>query len=118
MFAVDESKNHVHFRIFDDVWVLKNHTGLVLFLEEDHYVAEDFLYMLKLLNAAVPRACSKCSLITLGNYLKTYNFHTDARKVRQMWHGFFFQVVKEMLNEGVFLGYYSKLIDCVPLPVP
>ncbi|XP_063876468.1 alpha-1,6-mannosyl-glycoprotein 2-beta-N-acetylglucosaminyltransferase-like isoform X1 [Scylla paramamosain] len=68
-------------KIFDDVWVLKNHTGLVLFLEEDHYVAEDFLYMLKLLNTAMPRACSKCSLITLGNYLKTYNFHTDARKV-------------------------------------
>lgn len=65
------------------MWVLKNHTGLVLFLEEDHYVAEDFLHMLRLLSAAVPRACAKCSLITLGNYLKTYNFHTDARKVRE-----------------------------------
>ncbi|KAG7163478.1 Alpha-1-6-mannosyl-glycoprotein 2-beta-N-acetylglucosaminyltransferase-like 1 [Homarus americanus] len=68
-------------KIFDDVWILKNHTGLVLFLEEDHYVAEDFLHMLRLLAAAIPRACSKCSLITLGNYLKNYNFHTDARKV-------------------------------------
>lgn len=70
-----------NFRIFDDVWILKNHTGLVLFLEEDHYVAEDFLHMLRLLTAAIPRACSKCSLITLGNYLKNYNFNTDAKKV-------------------------------------
>ena len=87
-------------RIFDDVWVLKNHTGLVLFLEEDHYAAEDFLHMLKLLNAAVPRACAKCSLITLGNYLKTYNFHTDARKVRAASVGLsFFRVVDE-IEEG------------------
>lgn len=68
-------------KIFDDVWVLRNHTGLVLFLEEDHYVAEDFLHMLRLLSAAIPRACPKCSLITLGNYLKNYNFQIDGRKV-------------------------------------
>ncbi|XP_042875548.1 alpha-1,6-mannosyl-glycoprotein 2-beta-N-acetylglucosaminyltransferase-like isoform X3 [Penaeus japonicus] len=67
--------------IFDDVWILRNHTGLVLFLEEDHYVAEDFLHMLRLLSAAIPRACPKCSLITLGNYLKNYNFQIDGRKV-------------------------------------
>ncbi|XP_068220359.1 alpha-1,6-mannosyl-glycoprotein 2-beta-N-acetylglucosaminyltransferase-like isoform X2 [Palaemon carinicauda] len=68
-------------KIFDDIWILRNHTGLVLFLEEDHYVAEDFLHMLRLLTAAIPRACPKCSLITLGNYLKNYNFQTDASKV-------------------------------------
>ncbi|XP_066985226.1 alpha-1,6-mannosyl-glycoprotein 2-beta-N-acetylglucosaminyltransferase-like isoform X1 [Macrobrachium rosenbergii] len=68
-------------KIFDDIWILRNHTGLVLFLEEDHYVAEDFLHMLRLLTAAIPRACPKCSLITLGNYLKNYNFQTDGRKV-------------------------------------
>ncbi|XP_064111491.1 alpha-1,6-mannosyl-glycoprotein 2-beta-N-acetylglucosaminyltransferase-like [Macrobrachium nipponense] len=67
-------------KIFDDIWILRNHTGLVLFLEEDHYVAEDFLHMLRLLTAAIPRACPKCSLITLGNYLKNYNFQTDGRK--------------------------------------
>ncbi|KAK4321555.1 hypothetical protein Pmani_007672 [Petrolisthes manimaculis] len=68
-------------KIFDEVWILRNHTGQVLFLEEDHYVAEDFLHTLRLLTAAIPRACPKCSLITLGNYLKNYNFYTDARKV-------------------------------------
>jgi len=68
-------------KIFDEVWVLRNHTGLVLFLEEDHYVAEDFLHMLRLLSLALPKACPKCSIITLGNYLKNYNFQADAKKV-------------------------------------
>ena len=52
-----------------------------MFLEEDHYVTEDFLYLLRLLNKVMPQACPKCSLITLGNYLKNYNFKNDAKKV-------------------------------------
>ncbi|RXG70219.1 Alpha-1,6-mannosyl-glycoprotein 2-beta-N-acetylglucosaminyltransferase [Armadillidium vulgare] len=67
-------------KVFDDLWVLRNHTGLTLFLEEDHYVAEDFLHMLMLYNEALPQACPKCSVITLGNYLKNYNFANDAKR--------------------------------------
>lgn len=71
-------------RVFDDLWVLRNHSGLVLFLEEDHYVAEDFLHMLMLYNEALPQACPKCSIITLGNYLKNYNFANDAKRVSRV----------------------------------
>ncbi|XP_076058261.1 alpha-1,6-mannosyl-glycoprotein 2-beta-N-acetylglucosaminyltransferase-like isoform X2 [Oratosquilla oratoria] len=68
-------------KVFDDLWPLKNHTGLVLFLEEDHYVAEDFLHMLKLVYRTMPYACPKCHLITLGTYVKNLNYNADSRKV-------------------------------------
>lgn len=33
----------------DGLDVIKNHNGLFLFLEEDHFVAKDFLHMLALM---------------------------------------------------------------------
>ncbi|XP_076058262.1 alpha-1,6-mannosyl-glycoprotein 2-beta-N-acetylglucosaminyltransferase-like isoform X3 [Oratosquilla oratoria] len=71
-------------KVFDDLWPLKNHTGLVLFLEEDHYVAEDFLHMLKLVYRTMPYACPKCHLITLGTYVKNLNYNADSRKYVSM----------------------------------
>ncbi|KAF2355765.1 N-acetylglucosaminyltransferase II [Trinorchestia longiramus] len=68
-------------KVFDSVLAPVNHTGLVLFLEEDHYVSEDLLHMLSLLSAALPHACPHCNLLTLGNYLKNYNWPGDAKKV-------------------------------------
>lgn len=50
------------------------HTGMVLFLEEDHYVAEDFLHMLKLMETKSHEMCAKCNVLSLGTYLKTYNY--------------------------------------------
>ena len=72
---------HSIYRVFDHLWVLRNHSGLVMFLEEDHYVSEDFLHMLLLLERATPQTCPQCSVITLGNYLKNYNFGLDSKKV-------------------------------------
>ncbi|XP_015116266.1 alpha-1,6-mannosyl-glycoprotein 2-beta-N-acetylglucosaminyltransferase [Diachasma alloeum] len=64
-------------RVFDQLTVTRNHTGMVLFLEEDHYVAEDFLHVLRLMEHTCKHACERCNVLSLGTYLKTYNYNAD-----------------------------------------
>ncbi|XP_077258102.1 alpha-1,6-mannosyl-glycoprotein 2-beta-N-acetylglucosaminyltransferase isoform X5 [Temnothorax americanus] len=64
-------------RVFDQLSVTRNHTGMVLFLEEDHYVAEDFLHVLRLMERTCKLSCERCNVLSLGTYLKTYNYFTD-----------------------------------------
>lgn len=47
-----------------------NHSGLVLFLEEDHYVSQDFLYVLKLMQSQAVKLCPACKIFTVGNHLE------------------------------------------------
>uniref|UniRef100_A0A0A9XQL9 Alpha-1,6-mannosyl-glycoprotein 2-beta-N-acetylglucosaminyltransferase n=2 Tax=Lygus hesperus TaxID=30085 RepID=A0A0A9XQL9_LYGHE len=67
-------------RVFGELEVTRNHTGLVLFLEEDHYVASDFIYILRQMQAACSLACPQCNILSLGTYLKTYNYYGDSKK--------------------------------------
>lgn len=70
-------------RVFDQLSITRNHTGMVLFLEEDHYVAEDFLHVLRLMERTCKHSCERCNVLSLGTYLKTYNYFADfGRKVR------------------------------------
>ena len=55
--------------------------GLVLFLEEDHYVAEDFIHILRLMERTCRASCDRCNILSLGTYLKTYNYYGDSKKV-------------------------------------
>lgn len=65
-------------------YAILNHsmsTGLVLFLEEDHYVAEDFLYLLAMMQQRTKDLCPQCNVLSLGTYLKTFNYYTYHSKV-------------------------------------
>ena len=55
--------------------------GLVLFLEEDHYVSEDFLHVLKLVEAERTNKKSNCDIICLGTYLNDDNYNQNHKKV-------------------------------------
>ncbi|KAK3919406.1 Alpha-1,6-mannosyl-glycoprotein 2-beta-N-acetylglucosaminyltransferase [Frankliniella fusca] len=69
-------------RVFDQLEVTRNHTGLVLFLEEDHFVAEDFIHVLRLMQKTCSTNCPQCNILSLGTYLKTYNYYGgDSKKV-------------------------------------
>ncbi|XP_075989674.1 alpha-1,6-mannosyl-glycoprotein 2-beta-N-acetylglucosaminyltransferase-like isoform X3 [Anticarsia gemmatalis] len=72
-------------RIFNQLSCTNGHTGMVVFLEEDHYVAEDFIHMLSLLKSTADRSCPHCEILSLGTYLKTYQYHvnSDKRKKHQ-----------------------------------
>ncbi|XP_047480973.1 E3 ubiquitin-protein ligase BRE1A-like [Penaeus chinensis] len=59
-------------RVFDVLRVTKNWTGIVLSLEEDHYLLPDTLHVLNLLLHRRPSVCPTCHVMGLGNYqLKT-----------------------------------------------
>ncbi|XP_017777128.1 PREDICTED: alpha-1,6-mannosyl-glycoprotein 2-beta-N-acetylglucosaminyltransferase isoform X2 [Nicrophorus vespilloides] len=62
-------------RVFNQLDVTRNHTGLVVFLEEDHFVAEDFIHVLKLMDRTCKASCRYCNILSLGTYLKTYNYY-------------------------------------------
>ncbi|KAJ8926888.1 hypothetical protein NQ314_020739 [Rhamnusium bicolor] len=68
-------------RVFHQLEVTRNHSGLVVFLEEDHYVAEDFIHILKLMEKTCRESCKHCNILSLGTYLKTYNYYGDSKKV-------------------------------------
>uniref|UniRef100_A0A2M4AIL4 Alpha-1,6-mannosyl-glycoprotein 2-beta-N-acetylglucosaminyltransferase n=1 Tax=Anopheles triannulatus TaxID=58253 RepID=A0A2M4AIL4_9DIPT len=70
-------------RVFDQLEVTKYHTGMVVFLEEDHYVAEDFLHILELMFRKSQELCAKCNILSLGTYLKTFNYYTYNKKHQQ-----------------------------------
>ncbi|KAK6621460.1 hypothetical protein RUM44_001267 [Polyplax serrata] len=68
-------------RVFTQLGVTRHHTGLVLFLEEDHYVAEDFIYLLRLMQETARNSCPQCDVYSLGTYQKTYVYYGNSRKV-------------------------------------
>ncbi|XP_037894948.1 alpha-1,6-mannosyl-glycoprotein 2-beta-N-acetylglucosaminyltransferase-like isoform X1 [Glossina fuscipes] len=70
-------------RVFDQLEITRYHTGLVLFLEEDHYVAEDFLYVLEMMYKRTIDLCLQCNILSLGTYLKTFNYYTYNSKSKQ-----------------------------------
>ncbi|XP_069701415.1 alpha-1,6-mannosyl-glycoprotein 2-beta-N-acetylglucosaminyltransferase isoform X2 [Periplaneta americana] len=67
-------------RVFNQLEVTRNHTGMVLFLEEDHFVAEDFIHVLRLMERTCHTSCDRCNILSLGTYLKTYNYYGDSKK--------------------------------------
>ncbi|CAH0731178.1 unnamed protein product, partial [Brenthis ino] len=74
-------------RIFNQLQCTMGHTGMVVFLEEDHYVAEDFIHMLQLLRSTADKTCPQCEILCLGTYLKTYQYHSNSDKVEiTPWH--------------------------------
>ena len=55
--------------------------GMVLFLEEDHFVSTDFLNVLQLAEAERTTRYPKCDIICLGTYLEHYNnFNQEDHK--------------------------------------
>lgn len=100
-------------RIFKDLWVTRNHRGLVLLLEEDHYVAPDFYKVLQKAYHVkqTDPLCREhaCDIVTLGDYRPIRNFHVEnSRIVRiQPW-------VSTKHNMGMALDKktWEKIIEC------
>ncbi|XP_063146645.1 alpha-1,6-mannosyl-glycoprotein 2-beta-N-acetylglucosaminyltransferase [Candoia aspera] len=66
-----QTKHHwwwkLHF-VWERVRALREHPGLVVFLEEDHYLAPDFYHVLQRLWALQQHDCPECQLLSLGTY--------------------------------------------------
>lgn len=82
-----QTKHHWWWKInhvFDGLRVTRNHTGLVVFLEEDHYVVEDFLWSLSLMEKARMKEVKNANILCLGSYMKIVNFMSDSNKA-EVW---------------------------------
>ncbi|CAH2987853.1 unnamed protein product [Chilo suppressalis] len=86
-------------RIFNQLQCTIGHTGLVVFLEEDHYVAEDFIHMLYLLRNMADKSCPQCEILSLGTYLKTYQYHHNSDKRKKQLTLNYIQQVKAANEE-------------------
>ncbi|CAB4056252.1 MGAT2 [Lepeophtheirus salmonis] len=95
-------------KVFHHLEVLEDFQGLVLFLEEDHYVSEDFLPVLKLMHSEKSRVCPYCDIISLGTYLKTYNFEKDGHQVEStQWMS-----VKHNMGMAFTKELWRKVMGC------
>lgn len=52
--------------IFDQLQFLRDFMGYVLFVEEDNFLAEDFIYALDQLRHISHTNCTKCKVLSLG----------------------------------------------------
>ncbi|XP_058974880.1 alpha-1,6-mannosyl-glycoprotein 2-beta-N-acetylglucosaminyltransferase isoform X1 [Musca domestica] len=95
-------------RVFDQLEVTKYHTGLVLFLEEDHYVAEDFLYLLEMMQRRTADLCPQCNILSLGTYLKTFNYYTYNSKSKQKSFSNAAPASTSLLSSNNLLGYHRN----------
>ena len=67
--------------VFDNLRATANFNGYVLFLEEDHYVAPDFVVMANQLIELKKTRCPECDFVNLGMYNKVKNYHGISIKV-------------------------------------
>lgn len=79
-----QTKHHwwwkLHF-VWDRVKVLRDYSGLILFLEEDHYLAPDFYHVLKKMWKLRQQECPECDVLSLGTYTASGSFSGIADKV-------------------------------------
>jgi len=66
--------------IFNKVEVTKNFQGSVVFMEEDHYVSEDFLHVLSLMNEEKKKSFPQVDILCLGTYLKKFNYKATGKQ--------------------------------------
>jgi alpha-1,6-mannosyl-glycoprotein beta-1,2-N-acetylglucosaminyltransferase len=67
--------------VFDGMRETENFTGHVMFLEEDHYLSPDFLYMTEKLIALKEEQCDDCDFVNLGMYTNVRSPATLAHRV-------------------------------------
>ncbi|XP_063907913.1 alpha-1,6-mannosyl-glycoprotein 2-beta-N-acetylglucosaminyltransferase-like [Zophobas morio] len=67
--SVAQIKHHWWWKanfVFKEVKILNDYTGLVLFVEEDHYLAPDFIHCLSLMRKTCRYYCPNCWFLSLG----------------------------------------------------
>ncbi|XP_022101536.1 alpha-1,6-mannosyl-glycoprotein 2-beta-N-acetylglucosaminyltransferase-like [Acanthaster planci] len=60
--------------VFGGLGVTKSHKGLVLLIEEDHYMTPDAYYLLQKMYELKGSKCPECDIFTLGTYEKSRRY--------------------------------------------
>lgn len=77
---------HVNY-VFDHLTVIKNFTDPIVFLEDNQYVMEDILYMLKVLENLMPEYCPQCEVISLGAHAPVISLYNvlNSKIIIEPW---------------------------------
>ena len=67
--------------MFDGLRETANYSGYVLFLEEDHFVAPDFIEVARQLIELRKTHCKDCDFINLGMYNKVRSYSGVSHRV-------------------------------------
>ncbi|KAK5880298.1 hypothetical protein CesoFtcFv8_023340 [Champsocephalus esox] len=105
-----QTKHHwwwkLHF-VWDRVRVLKDHKGMVLLIEEDHYVSPDFIHLLKLMSSLKREQCPDCDILSLGSY-SHIGYSSKANRVEvKAWKS-----TEHNMGMALSRETYQKLIKC------
>lgn len=105
-----QTKHHwwwkLHF-VWDRVRALNDHKGLVLLIEEDHYLSADFIHLLKHMDALRRDRCSDCDILSLGSY-SHIGYSSKANKVEvKPWKS-----TEHNMGMALSRDTYQKLIQC------
>ncbi|XP_004738785.1 alpha-1,6-mannosyl-glycoprotein 2-beta-N-acetylglucosaminyltransferase [Mustela nigripes] len=106
-----QTKHHwwwkLHF-VWERVKVLRDYTGLILFLEEDHYLAPDFYHVFKKMWKLKQEECPECDVLSLGTYTAVRSYHGIADKVDvKTWKS-----TEHNMGLALTRDAYQKLIEC------
>ncbi|TRY68095.1 hypothetical protein DNTS_034729 [Danionella cerebrum] len=105
-----QTKHHwwwkLHF-VWDRIHTLKDHRGLVLLIEEDHYLAPDFYHLLKLMALLKKEQCPDCDVLSLGSY-GHIGYSSKANKVEvKAWKS-----TEHNMGMALSRDAYQKLLRC------
>ncbi|XP_070541008.1 alpha-1,6-mannosyl-glycoprotein 2-beta-N-acetylglucosaminyltransferase-like [Ptychodera flava] len=94
--------------VFTGLDTTADHNGLVLLLEEDHYVIPDFLSMLSSMYNFKKNTCPECDILTLGLYDKGVHYSDRSNKVDALiWHS-----SKHNMGMAMDRNSFNKLQGC------
>ncbi|KAK4884380.1 hypothetical protein RN001_000651 [Aquatica leii] len=88
---------------------VQKYQGLVLLLEEDFYVLEDFIFSLKQMQIAANKFCNNCKILSLADNPDATNIGrakiTNANQVR---------ITKKFSNMGIALNIktWNEIVNC------
>ncbi|KAI0207296.1 Alpha-1,6-mannosyl-glycoprotein 2-beta-N-acetylglucosaminyltransferase [Lamellibrachia satsuma] len=71
--------------VFDRMEVTRPFNGPVLLLEEDHYVTEDFIYVLLKMYRMKQNECKDCTIFTIGLYVKKLSYGSESAQVETVF---------------------------------
>ncbi|MGH0186640.1 UNVERIFIED_CONTAM: hypothetical protein FKN15_021967 [Acipenser sinensis] len=105
-----QTKHHwwwkLHF-VWERVKALKDHSGLVLLIEEDHYLSPDFYHLLKKMWSLKNEQCHDCDVFSLGTYSHA-GFSNKADKVEvKAWKS-----TEHNMGMALSRETYQKLMQC------
>ncbi|XP_060535597.1 alpha-1,6-mannosyl-glycoprotein 2-beta-N-acetylglucosaminyltransferase-like [Cylas formicarius] len=81
-YKLTQLKHHWWWKInvvFNHLAISKTHGGMFLFIEDDHYVVEDAIHMLKIMETTSEREDKRCGIFSLGEASEKRGYKHESR---------------------------------------